>query len=228
MKNAPLTTGKRFLRGALTLLAMGGVTLALWPVGQTAYTRWNQQQLQREWQRAAAQPVSAPSVAAAKKLSAAPSSTRSRKSAKPHIEPLPPTRLIIPEIGVDAVVVQGEDEASLERGPGHAPYTALPGQPGNCVIAAHRNVYGSYFYRVDELLPGAKITLRTPHQSYTYQVIQISQVADTEAATVKALPPPGSPPLLTIYTCTVPLSSNRVVITSQLMTEEQKAGENGQ
>ena len=156
------------------------------------------------------------------------SSTRSGKLTKRRIEPLLPTRLIIPEIGVDAVVVQGEDDASLERGPGHAPYTALPGQPGNCVIAAHRNLYGSYFYRVDELLPGAKITLRTPHQSYTYQVIQMFQVADTDAATVKALPPPGSPPMLTIYTCTLPRSTNRIVITSQLMTEEQKASESGQ
>jgi LPXTG-site transpeptidase (sortase) family protein len=228
MINAHLTTGKRFLRGALTLLALGGATMAVWPVGQTAYTHWNQQQLQREWQRAAAQPVSAQPVSAAKNLSAEQSSTRSGKLTKRRIEPLPPTRLIIPDIGVDAVVVQGEDDASLERGPGHAPYTALPGQPGNCVIAAHRNLHGSYFYRVDELLPGAKITLRTPHQSYTYQVIQMYQVADTDAATVKALPPPGSPPILTIYTCTLPRSTNRIVITSQLMTEEQKAGENGQ
>lgn len=223
MKHAQLTTGKRFVRGALTLLALGGATMAVWPVGQTAYTRWNQQQLQREWQRAAAQPVSA-----TKSLAAQQSSTRFRKTARPRIEPLPPIRLIIPDIGVDAVVVQGEDDAALERGPGHAPFTSLPGQPGNCVIAAHRNIYGSYFYRVDELLPGAKITLRTPHHSYKYQVIQMSQVADTDAATVKALPPSGSPPILTIYTCTLPRSTNRIVITSQLMTEEQKAGESGQ
>lgn len=228
MKHAQLTTGKRFVRGALTLLALGGATMAVWPVGQTAYTRWNQQQLQREWQRAAAQPVSAQPVSATKSLSAQQSSTRFRKTARPRIEPLPPTRLIIPDIGVDAVVVQGEDDAALERGPGHAPFTSLPGQPGNCVIAAHRNIYGSYFYRVDELLPGAKITLRTPHHSYKYQVIQMSQVADTDAATVKALPPLSSPPILTIYTCTLPRSTNRIVITSQLMTKEQEAGEDGQ
>lgn len=135
------------------------------------------------------------------------------------IQPWPPTRIIIPEIDLDAVVVQGDDEASLRDGPGHDPNSALPGQIGNCVIGAHRNVYGSYFYRIDELLPGSRITLRTPDGKFRYQVVQTYQVADTQGAQVKAAPP-NSPPLLTLYTCTLPRSTNRLVVSAQLLPDD--------
>ena len=193
-KEAP----KRFLRALLALVALSGATLALWPLGQTAWARWHQAQLERDWQRAASHAVSASSST---RSSLKKQGADAKTAAKTHIQDWPPTRIIVPEIDLDAVVVQGEDDASLRDGPGHDPFSALPGQSGNCVIAAHRNIYGSYFSRVDELLAGSKIVLRTPQQSFRYQVVQTFQVADTEGARIKAWSP-GAPPMLTLYTCT--------------------------
>lgn len=217
MKNdfpAPSSAAKRITRAALSLLACGGVTLALWPAAQSGYAHWQQNQLQQKWQRAAAQPISTATISNHKN---AKSSTRKvRATRKTPIAELPPTRILIPEIGLDAVLVQGQSEDDLKRGPGHDIYSALPGQKGNCVIAAHRNVYGSYFYRVDELLPGSKIILRTPHQKFTYSVVQMFNSADTDSSIKNPPADPNAPPMLTLYTCTLPISTTRIIITAQL------------
>jgi sortase A len=88
-------------------------------------------------------------------------------------------------------VVQGFDEESLRRAPGHEPSSALPGQPGNCVIAAHRNVYGSWFYKVDQLWPGSMVTLRTPTESFDYQIISVRTTHDSDISVLRP-PPPAS------------------------------------
>lgn len=199
------------------MVALCGVALAISPLAQSGWTRWHQAKLEREWQRDAAH-----SKFQATNSRAESSSIRFAIQTAPRkktIQKWPPTRLLIPEIDLDAIVVQGENEASLRDGPGHDPFSALPGQNGNCVIAAHRNIYGSYFYRLDELLPGTKIILRTPDQKFRYQVVQSFQVADTQGAIVKAAPP-NSPPLLTLYTCTIPRSTNRLVVTAQLLPDD--------
>ena len=58
------------------------------------------------------------------------------------------------EIGLDTVVVQGTDTASLRIGPGHFPETTLPGQDGTVAIAGHRTTYGAPFRHVQLLRPG--------------------------------------------------------------------------
>ncbi len=62
-----------------------------------------------------------------------------------------PFKILIPKIGVEWIVHEGTDIASLKRGPGHYPGTALPGEPSLCVIAGHRTTYGAPFNRVDKL-----------------------------------------------------------------------------
>ena len=144
---------KRLLRASLCVVMAGGVSMALWPLGQIAYARWNQHTLRAAWSAAnhnsvgrtagvAGEPQGSASSRTARVIHRSPSrdsNTSSRKRSNP-IAPMPPTRIISSEIGLDAVVLQGVDEASLRRGPGHMTFTALPGQPGNCVIAAHRNI----------------------------------------------------------------------------------------
>ena len=51
-------------------------------------------------------------------------------------------RIEIPAIDADYVLIQGTEEADLERGPGHYPDTALPGQGRTVGIAGHRTTYG--------------------------------------------------------------------------------------
>jgi sortase A len=66
----------------------------------------------------------------------------------------PVARLLIPRVGLDAIVLEGVGDDELNAGPGHLPGSAFPGMPGNAVIAAHRD---RHFFRLGELQLGDTI-----------------------------------------------------------------------
>jgi sortase A len=76
----------------------------------------------------------------------------------------------IPKIGARYTVVQGTDELSLEKGPGHYPGTALPGMGQTVAIAGHRTTYLAPFKRINELVPGNRIVLNMPYGRLNYIV----------------------------------------------------------
>jgi sortase A len=80
------------------------------------------------------------------------------------------TRIKIPAIDVDVVVVEGTTASALRAGAGHYPETPLPCEVGNVGIAGHRTTYGRPFNHLDLLKVGDKITLQTPIGSCTYRV----------------------------------------------------------
>jgi sortase A len=80
------------------------------------------------------------------------------------------TRIKIPAIDVDVVVVEGTTPAALRAGAGHYPETPLPCEDGNIGIAGHRTTYGKPFANIDRLKPGDTITLTTPIGQCTYVV----------------------------------------------------------
>lgn len=82
------------------------------------------------------------------------------------------TKITIPRIDVDALVVEGTDASALRAGAGHYRGTALPCEPGNVAIAGHRNIYGSPFLRLDELRAGDEIELVTPLRTCRYHVVE--------------------------------------------------------
>jgi sortase A len=79
-------------------------------------------------------------------------------------------RITIDKIGISFDVVQGTDEASLEKGPGHYPSTALPGLGQTVAIAGHRTTYLAPFRHIDSLRPGDRIVLHMPYGAFTYVV----------------------------------------------------------
>lgn len=83
----------------------------------------------------------------------------------------PLTRIIIPRLGVDAMVVEGTAQSALRAGAGHYPNTPLPGEAGNVAIAGHRVTYGRPFNRMDELEIGDEVKLETPLAMHTYRVV---------------------------------------------------------
>lgn len=91
----------------------------------------------------------------------------------------PLTRIIIPRLGVDTMVVEGTSQAALRAGAGHYPNTPLPGEAGNVAIAGHRVTYGRPFNRMDELRVGDEIKLETPLAMHTYRVV--AHPGDAEA-----------------------------------------------
>jgi sortase A len=79
-------------------------------------------------------------------------------------------RIEIPAIDADYVLIQGTEEADLERGPGHYPDTALPGQGRTVGIAGHRTTYGAPFNQIDKIEKGDSITVEMPYGTFSYTV----------------------------------------------------------
>lgn len=79
-------------------------------------------------------------------------------------------RIAIPSIDVDIVFVEGTDTSSLQKGPGHYPETAFPGQGRTVAIAGHRTTYLAPFREINEIADGDEITLEMPYATFTYEV----------------------------------------------------------
>jgi len=86
-------------------------------------------------------------------------------------------RIKIPSIGLDIVLVQGTDTASLQKGPGHYPDTAFPGQGKTIAIAGHRTTYLAPFRRINEIEDGDQIVLEMPYGTFTYTV-EMHEIVD--------------------------------------------------
>lgn len=79
-------------------------------------------------------------------------------------------RIAIPSIELDIVFVEGTDTSSLQKGPGHYPETAFPGQGRTVAIAGHRTTYLAPFHEIDEIADGDEITVEMPYARFTYEV----------------------------------------------------------
>jgi len=84
-------------------------------------------------------------------------------------------RIVIPAIDVRKVVVEGVKVEDLRNGPGHYKSTRIPGHKGNSGVAGHRTTYGAPFNRIDELLPGDEINVRTVQGFFTYRVMSAAE-----------------------------------------------------
>ena len=80
-------------------------------------------------------------------------------------------RIVIRAIKMDQIVVEGTDVDALRKGPGHYPWTPMPGQPGNASIAGHRTTYGAPFANIGNLRPGDRITVQTAQGEFVYEVL---------------------------------------------------------
>ena len=127
------------------------------------------------------------------------------------------TRLEIPKLGVDVVVVEGTSLAALRAGAGHYPSTPLPGEAGNVAIAGHRTTYGRPFNRLDELTPGDRVILTTPLARHVYEITaQPSVVEPTDWSPIEEFPKKGS--FLTLTSCHPEGSADyRIVARAQLV-----------
>ncbi len=81
-------------------------------------------------------------------------------------------RISVPKLGIKFTLVQGTDDTTLEKGPGHYVETPLPGAHGHWTIgiAGHRTTYLAPFRHIDALKPGDRITVRMPYARFRYTV----------------------------------------------------------
>lgn len=206
---------KQLLRNLLGFLMVAGIFVALWPLGQSVYANWNQQQLRAQWENQKQEFSAKKQKTNSSSLASPNGKVAGAKNSPPKPE-WPQTRLLIPDADVDVVVLDGWDDGTLQKAPGHWPNSALPGQKGNIAIAGHRNVYGSPFYKVDALQPGAPIELRTPDETFLYRVVEVKVAADSDMTVLQPSSDPQMPPLLTLVTCTIPRTSTRIIVSAAL------------
>jgi sortase A len=108
----------------------------------------------------------------------------------------------IPRLGLNVPLLSGITDTVLDRGPGHWPGTALPGQVGNVVVAGHRVSHTRPFRYIDQLQIGDEIIYTTAAGRFRYRVsetfivtpqqVEIVRQSDAYETTLFACHPPGS------------------------------------
>ena len=168
---------RRLLSGLSVLLVLGGLALVGYPFATNMWTGRIQERLDEQ--------IASPELQQAYK---------ERKIETGDSL----TRIKIPALGLDTVVVEGITPSALRAGAGHYPQTPLPCEQGNVSIAGHRTTYGRPFGNVDQLKPGDTIELTTPIGGCVYQVARDPYVvAPTDLGVID----PTGERSLTLTTC---------------------------
>jgi LPXTG-site transpeptidase (sortase) family protein len=126
------------------------------------------------------------------------------------------TRLSIPKIDLDVVVLDGAGNRELRLGPGRIRSTAVPGEAGNSVITAHRD---TFFRHIADLRSGDDIMVRRAGSVFRYQVTGRRVVEATDVWVLRQT----ADSQLTLITC-YPIyyigpAPQRLVIFSKLVDE---------
>jgi sortase A len=82
-------------------------------------------------------------------------------------------RLEIPKLGVSSIILEGVESQTLRVGLGHVRGTSLPGQPGNVVIAGHRD---TFFRPLRKIEVCDEVSVATSARTYYYQVLSFEIV----------------------------------------------------
>jgi sortase A len=103
-------------------------------------------------------------------------------------------RIDIQRLGLSVIVVEGITSKALRRAAGHISGTALPGQPGNVGISAHRD---TFFRPLRNIKQNDVITLTTLLGEYRYRVVSTKIVGPNDVAVLE----PSGQEVLTLVTC---------------------------
>lgn len=103
-------------------------------------------------------------------------------------------RLSFSRQGAAFDVVEGTSKKSLRKGPGHLEGSAMPGSPGNSVIAGHRD---THFRVLKDVVVGDEIRIDLGTERYLYRIVSTSIVPPTDVSSLEA----SSDSILTLITC---------------------------
>jgi len=207
----------RFLRKVLSpVLLVLGIGLLTY-VGKAYFGMYEEQkQLTEQWELQAAALQHPAPVAGVPAAKVATVSAPQRISSNDIL-----TRVVIPRINLDAIVVEGVSKQALAKGPGHMEETAAPGQPGNAVITGHRD---TFFRHIVELNKGDDILIRRQGQVFRFQVTGKKIVWPQDVSVIRPTPDPR----LTLITCYptyyVGPAPKRLVVFSKLVDTRADTG----
>jgi sortase A len=108
--------------------------------------------------------------------------------------PPPLAVLRIPRVGVEAPVLEGTDDWTLNRGVGHIEDTAAPGVDGNVGIAGHRD---GFFRPLKDITPGDLLEVETRAGVAQYHVDRVWIVNPDDVSVLDPTPSPS----VTLVTC---------------------------
>jgi len=124
-------------------------------------------------------------------------------------------RIEIARLGVSAIVLEGTDNKTLRHGVGHIRNTALPGQPGNAGLAAHRD---TFFRPLKDIRQDDIIRVTTVNGDYRYRVVSTRVLNPTDVWVLK----PTATEILTLVTCHpfyfVGSAPNRFIVQAERVT----------
>ena len=103
-------------------------------------------------------------------------------------------RIEIQRLGVSVAVTEGTGKLALRRAVGHILGTALPGQPGNIGIAAHRD---TFFRPLRNIRRDDVISVTTAQGEYRYRVVSTKVVNPSNIAVLDS----DGTEILTLVTC---------------------------
>jgi len=130
-------------------------------------------------------------------------------------------RLDAPSVNLSTAVLEGSDDAILNRGAGHIEDTALPGEPGNIGIAGHRD---TVFRPVRRMHVGDELTLSTGDRVYRYRISRTLIVGPDDVYVLD----PTRTPTLTLVTCYpfdfVGHAPKRFIVQATLVGQEGRDG----
>lgn len=123
-------------------------------------------------------------------------------------------RISLPSQDRRYVLVAGDSEDDLKKGPGVYPSTLLPGEGGTTAVAGHRTTYLAPFRDLDKLRKGDRIEMQMPYGTFVYSVTGQRIVEPTDVGVVK---PDGTARL--VLTACHPLYSaaQRIVVFARLV-----------
>jgi sortase A len=172
----------RAVRLLSTVLIAAGALLLVWVVVvwrwedpfTAIYTHFEQARLSHDYDKrvAAFEPKLKPSTAGHRDLAAVERevAAEARAYGRTLHTGDPVGRIQIGRIGLKMVVVQGTDEESLKKGPGHYLTSGLPGEGKLIYIAGHRTTYLAPFAAINAIRIGDYVKLEMPYGVFTYRV----------------------------------------------------------
>ena len=95
-------------------------------------------------------------------------------------------RIRIGRIGLNMVLVNGTDEATLEKGPGRDRRSFMPGQNRLVYIAGHRTTYLAPFSHIDAIRPGDYIRLEMPYGTFVYRAFKHRIVVASDLSVLRS------------------------------------------
>ena len=155
------------------------MALGFWQLGQGAYIpakAWVAQELlQRAWRKTS--------------ISDLP------QAPWPWADTFPLARLKARAGNIDVIILAGSSGRTLAFGPGHMSASALPGDPGNSIVAGHRD---THFHFLQDLAVGETLYVERPDgRSYLFRITG----ADVVDARRGSLVLDTDEPTLSLITC---------------------------